>query len=374
MQNTTKATSYPKILILEDDITFHEWLEQALSDEYNLFFAKTTAEASELLASNPTFSIVLVDEHLENERGSEWIKQHSESDTYSTSFVLYSGTETEESLVKSLACGASDFLVKPMPPTVLKMRIEKLIQYQANTKSYKNKIANQYNLIGESQNQAHLYSQYMEFSKKLRNCKTYPEIEKETLLFLNHVSLYGCLAIHEPSGETSYKNSAHGVCSPIEMQVMELLKGKEALNTIENRQCFYHPAVTLMIYNFPAGDGNALMMETIGATLELIGTTLTFIYSQKALLKIQELTNHSAAEARALIHSSKTLSAETAGQIISEINGSIHTLELSDEKQEFLRYIIDTTLNKYSLDNTKYNALMDTFEKTIDCAKKYLKN
>ena len=125
--------SKPLVLIIDDNEDYLELLTEGLEDKFDTKCATDLKTAEDLLfKENLHFDIALVDENIGNERGSDWIQMQTEQGKGrgAKSYVLYSGLANEEAILKGLACGADDFLSKPISLLALNNKLEKLITYQ----------------------------------------------------------------------------------------------------------------------------------------------------------------------------------------------------------------------------------------------------
>ncbi len=117
-----------KILIVEDEKVNLELLRIVLQKDYDLLTAETGAEALEILGSESSLSLVLLDLNLPDMSGLDILTGMKESGSLDILPVIVLTAE-KEAEVESLDIGASDFISKPYPrPEVIKARVRRTIE------------------------------------------------------------------------------------------------------------------------------------------------------------------------------------------------------------------------------------------------------
>lgn len=109
----------PKILIVEDDISIHECLEELLKKEnYNTYNAYSGTEAL-LLLEKEKYDLIVLDLMLPAISGEEIIKKVND-----TPIIVLSAKISSEDKVNCLLNGANDYITKPFDGKELLARIE----------------------------------------------------------------------------------------------------------------------------------------------------------------------------------------------------------------------------------------------------------
>jgi len=176
--------SIPSLLIIDDDKEYLDLLHEALEENFKVKCANSLQEAEQILANQEFFDIALIDEHIGEDKGSNWIKAKTEENTVATSFVLYSGLATEDTIIKGMECGADDFLAKPISLLALNEKLKKLITYQDKIHSFESEIYSKDRVINVSMAQASKYGSCMQLTSRLNHCFTLEKIRDEVFTFL----------------------------------------------------------------------------------------------------------------------------------------------------------------------------------------------
>ncbi|MBL7671299.1 MAG: response regulator [Bdellovibrionaceae bacterium] len=119
-----------RVLIVDDSATTRKITRKYLTD---LGFTKIDEAGdgalgwSKIIGSHPPYSLVICDWHMPRISGLELLKNvRTTNDTKSLSFVMVTGEQNKEEVLKALKMGASGYIVKPFEPDILKKTLEKL--------------------------------------------------------------------------------------------------------------------------------------------------------------------------------------------------------------------------------------------------------
>ncbi len=124
-----------RLLVVDDDATNLHLLRKILSDDYDLVEARDGKQALEKLRGHhEEISAVLLDLIMPVMDGYELLKIMQDDALLSRIPVLVCTVAgSEEAEVKALSLGASDFLLKPYRPAVIKKRLSLIIRYHETT-------------------------------------------------------------------------------------------------------------------------------------------------------------------------------------------------------------------------------------------------
>lgn len=114
------------ILLVEDDISINRGISFKLNKEgYNVFSAKTIAEAQTLFEENK-IDLILLDVGLPDGNGFEFCKMIREKND--TLIIFLTACDQEVDIVTGLDMGADDYIVKPFSLMVLMSKINALLR------------------------------------------------------------------------------------------------------------------------------------------------------------------------------------------------------------------------------------------------------
>lgn len=115
-----------RILIIEDDSLFAKILQTFLEDcQCTTIIAASLAEAKLHLASSP-FQFVLLDNHLPDGDGIDFIVSFKEIAKVPTPIMMITGESNQVAMSEAFVNGADDFLVKPLSLDLLWQKLQRL--------------------------------------------------------------------------------------------------------------------------------------------------------------------------------------------------------------------------------------------------------
>jgi putative two-component system response regulator len=120
---THPAILQPRVLIVDDEPTNLKVLKQVLQQDYRLSFAKNGADALEL-AARELPDLILLDVMMPEITGYEVCQQLKlTASTQSIPVIFVTALKDEIDETKGFACGAVDYITKPITPAIVKARV-----------------------------------------------------------------------------------------------------------------------------------------------------------------------------------------------------------------------------------------------------------
>jgi signal transduction histidine kinase len=117
-----------KILIVEDDEMNREMLQYLLREEYrNILLANNGKVGLELLALHPDVELILLDLEMPVMDGRAMLKALTSSPSFNSIPVIVAAGNRSDA-IRTLDCGADDFIIKPFDSHELMMRVKVHIQ------------------------------------------------------------------------------------------------------------------------------------------------------------------------------------------------------------------------------------------------------
>ncbi|OUR79974.1 hypothetical protein A9Q75_11340 [Colwellia psychrerythraea] len=355
------------LLIIDDDIDYLKLLAESLDDTFEVRCASNLSVAQDLLRENIKFDIALVDENIGSDKGSDWIKSQQCSDNSPTSFILYSGLASEEAILKGLECGADDFLAKPFSLLGLHSKLDKLIDYQNKIHDFEDEIKSKNNVINVSMAQASKYGSCMQLTSKLNHCFTYEQIRDEVFAYFHAMDLHGCIAFYPINGKPNFYSAQKGVCSPVEIEVMELLKAKPRLYRFGPRTIFNHTLVSLFILNLEEGTVDTdIYIDALASVIECIGARMAFITYKNSLVCVQEQIKQAVSTTKKMVEISKHHQQEVMNEIVQKMGTSFHILDMTQDQEDYLTDLVHGALKKHSQDDINFLEVTQLLDKALN--------
>ena len=117
-----------RVLLIEDDKAQRSALEEylsSLSDDISVIAVASIGDARKMLESE-AFSLVISDLFLPDDTGLNLLKEMRQTDD--VPFLLLTAQPTIETAVEAIKSGANDFLTKPVDLTLLRKKVESLLE------------------------------------------------------------------------------------------------------------------------------------------------------------------------------------------------------------------------------------------------------
>lgn len=364
--------SKPKVLIIDDDKAYLELLNEALELDFTITCATNLAEVQHIAEQVETesFDIALVDENIGSEKGSDWIKKQVSGKNIAKSFVLYSGLATEDAILKGLECGADDFLAKPISLLALIKKLKRLIEYQEKIHVFEDELLSKDRVINISMAQASKYGSCMQLTSKLNQCFSLEKIRDEVFSYLYSMNLQGCIGFYPLNETPSFFSSQNGVCSPVEIDVMKLLKMKPRLYRFGTRTIFNHDLVSILILNLEDGTIDTdIYIDALASVIECVGARIAFIAYQNSLVTVQGKIQQAVVQTKKMLAISKRHQQEVMNEIVTNIGQSFHILDMSYDQEEYLTNLVHEALKKHTQDDINFievSQLLDSALHSVD--------
>lgn len=124
-----------RLLLVEDNIDFLDFLKDQLSDEFQVFTAKDGREGLEILQQEEDIDIIISDIMMAGMDGLAFCSSvKSNLETSHIPFILLTAKAMAEDEIQGLKLGADDYVTKPFHMQILRLRIRKLLEARVQSK------------------------------------------------------------------------------------------------------------------------------------------------------------------------------------------------------------------------------------------------
>ena len=212
------------------------------------------------------------------------------------------------------------------------------------------------NVINISMAQASKYGSCMQLTSKLKQLLS--PMKKFVMKFLAYfraMELHGCIAFYPLAEAPSFFSAQKGICSPVEIEVMELLKVKPRLYRFGSRTIFNHKLVSLFILNMEEGTVDTdIYIDALASVIECIGARMAFITYKNSLDAVQEQIKQAVFTTKKMVEISKHHQQEVMNEIVLKVGTSFHILNMTEEQEVYLTDLIHGALKKHSQDDINF--------------------
>ena len=261
------------ILVVEDTPESQAFIRAVLSKKYTMHVASSGEEGLQLANSIKPEAIIL-DVNLPGIDGYEVCRRlKASADTGNIPIVFLSANSDVDERMQGFEAGGDDYLVKPCEPKTLRAKIEVLLRYRDNLQNLKQ----QYKQATEVANIAMAGSSElglaMQFVSSSYGIQNYADLANA--FFAMCVSLGLNCSLMFVTDEEPLFFSASGPISPLEEELLEMLRKEKRIVDFGARTVINYPTVSLLIKNMPVND-----KERYGRTKDLMPIILSVLNGQ----------------------------------------------------------------------------------------------
>lgn len=244
--------SLPKILVVDDDEMITAFYGAVLSPQYEVYFAKSGAEAINACRMVPPDTILL-DVEMPEMNGYEACRKLREITDVPIVFAT-AHTNLEEQL-KAYDAGGDDILNKPLEPAILMRKVALAIK----TKHTHEKLAKEKSSL-QSQATEFLSSisasrVLLDFVRSSLTCRSFEELAKNIVNAIHGFSFEGSIVIAQ-AGNNTYL-STHGEASTLEISILEKSRTMGKFFQFKRNLVVNVEHISIVIPNMPVDDESA---------------------------------------------------------------------------------------------------------------------
>jgi len=123
-----------RILVIEDEATVARWIQMVLGEDGHHIDVAPTAADARRLTSSLEYDLAVVDLDLPDGNGLS-VVQAMRGAGRATPILVLTGHGDDDGVVAGLDAGADDYLVKPVPTTVLRARVRAALRRGGATRT-----------------------------------------------------------------------------------------------------------------------------------------------------------------------------------------------------------------------------------------------
>lgn len=329
------------IFLIEDDDNYIELYQQVLKDEFKCFSFTNAQDALAAFALHQPKSIVL-DLNLPDMNGIEFCsKLLNKKDKNSRVDVIFVSGESDTNVkLKAFEVGAADFIVKPFELKELLFKVRSSVRRKLNEESLNKDVADSQLLIYNTMEQASQYSNVMNFFKQLSHCKSIVHVVDVFFKTMTLFNLACSIRVSIPS-VMHFRSDKHEV-PPIEQDIYELLHNKGRIFPFSNRLIINDKHVSFIIKNPPADDHElGQVRDYVAAIIEGLEAKVLELYSQSGMTSAITGLSGNINELKMGIQEHNRIINSVMSNMMLEISGSFHALEMTEQQESFLNDLIE---------------------------------
>lgn len=332
----------PKILVVEDDQSMRDMFYRLLHKDYQLGFAEDGASALEQFAQF-TPQLILLDIGLPGVSGLSVCKQiKQELDNQQVCIMCVSGYDRPEDILKAYKAGADDYTVKPFEASILKAKVDSLIDFQQQKLALLKDNKDSEQVAFQSMLEASCYGEVIQFIKSSLTKETPDELVSMFFQLMSSLQLSSCLQIR--STEVVTLRSPASTCSPIEENLFDVLKHRGRIFSFNDRTLFNDCRVSILVKNTPKEDtAKGRVNDILCVILELMEEKLKDIERRQQLATARSKVStigKNLKDKLTMIEGGASVQLDNASHLVEELERGFDFFDLTEEQEHFFQSLL----------------------------------
>jgi len=345
-------TNLATIMAVDDEPANILLLESAFKDKYKFISAPSGVKCLEMIDQH-TPDLILMNVKMPSMDGYEACKQLKADFTHQDIPILFLSSNTDlEAKLKGYSSGGEDYITKPY---ILEEVIAKIDQSLACNNKRKESISNATNMAYAAISNIGELGTVIHFMEASFSCDDYSQLAIEITNALANYNLSCCVQIRGKA-PTVNKSSNLPDCSPLELELMELLINKKRIMPFGKRTAFNFNNVSVIIKNMPVDDDalygrlndhiasilNGAEARIKNIDVELTQQTLIFSRIKQSIVDIDK-----AIEKLKDIFDERDLDmANVMHELLHQFQLSFSSLALTEEQEGHMTELLQTNLDR----------------------------
>jgi CheY-like chemotaxis protein len=341
------------VLAVDDEPFNLEIIEEILEDNYDLH---CVASGSECLAAVAKIkpSVILLDVSMPEMDGYEVCRRLKEDpETTDITVMFVSARGSVEERLEGYNVGAEDYIVKPFGQQELKGKLDTLFEVVENKKMLEQQLddatSTAFNAMTNSSEMGSIV-QYVEHIGKIDNQE---DLAQALINCLKGFGLKSSIEFRVHSHRNQY--CSEGFCSPMVVEMFELLQNKGRLYEFSPRVLVNYPRVSLLIMNLPCDDQEKVgrikdnICFVVGVTEQQLDAILTRQQLSNKTLRLRQafsMIRNKFEDLVDVLNLSHEMNEEIFRQLQNEFETRIPHMGLDEDQELYIYSKVDETIQK----------------------------
>ena len=277
-----------RIFVVEDDPVIQTLFKSILQKDFSVEIFATSEDCLKRL-EEVTPDMFLLDVGLPGIDGYALCRRiRDEMATHDVPVTFISGHDTEEDRLNGYDAGGDDFVVKPFNTDELLQKVKVAQRLRNDKMTLRQQISESEMLTSLVLSNMDEYAVVVQFIRKLAEFIRGEEVAEAALGCLRGQQLNG--VVHIRYGDREFTMSPEGRDRPLEVSVMDNVRGMERIFEFKTRAVFNFPHISVMVNNMPVHDPELCgrIRDHLAIAAEVADSRLDAIQTSEANLRKQE--------------------------------------------------------------------------------------
>lgn len=341
-----------KILAVDDEPFNLEIIEEILEDlDFELKVAVSGPECLSMVEDYMP-QVILLDVSMPQMNGYEVCKSLKSNPNTAHIIVMFvSARGTVEERMEGYSVGAEDYIVKPFGHDELKSKLNNLNQVLVEKESLEKQVEDATSTAFNAMANSSEMGQIVNYVENIGFINDPQSLGRALIDCLQSFNL-------QSNVEFRYANviehfALHGVCSPIVIELFEMLKSKGRLHEFSHRILVNYEYISLLVLNMPDHDPDkhGRIRDHVCFIVSVTEQQLRAIMTKKILVSQQERLNTVANSVHSKFHSligllndNRKNNERVFKQLQEDLEVRIPTMGLDEDQEVFIYKKVDETI------------------------------
>ncbi|MBH0034009.1 response regulator [Pseudoalteromonas sp. NZS71_1] len=341
-----------KILAVDDEPFNLEIIEEILEDlDFELQVATSGPECLNMVEGYMP-QVILLDVSMPQMNGYEVCKALKANPNTAHIIVMFvSARGTVEERMEGYSVGAEDYIVKPFGHDELKSKLKNLNQVLVEKQSLEKQVEDATSTAFNAMANSSEMGQIVNYVENIGFINDPQELGKALIDCLQSFDLQSNIEFRENDEISHFALS--GVCSPIVVELFEMLKNKGRLHEFSHRILVNYELISLLILNMPDHDPDKHgrirdhVCFIVSVTEQQLRAIMTkkMLESQQAKLNAVASTVHSKFHGLiSLLNDNRQNNEKVFKQLQEELEERIPSMGLDEDQEVFIYKKVDETI------------------------------
>ncbi len=338
-----------KTIMVVDDEPFNlEIVEELLAEKYDIHSVSSGIECLERISSiNP--DMILLDVGMPEMDGYQVCRVLKEKPPFTNIPIMFvSARGTLEERLEGYQAGGDDYVIKPFEGAELQLKLENLLSSYEKRADLEAQVQQASDIAFNAMANSSEIGNVMQFVEQSSAVNDENELAS---LLLATLRLFDLNCVVEFSINGQQKHFSHrGVCSPITIELFELLKNKGRIFTFESRVLFNFETVSILVKNMPEHDVDltgrlrdhlCFIANSAVQSLRFLETSQELATRKAELTSFTQYLHDQFTELVNIINTSHELNEEIFRQLLMEYEIQIPRMGLEDDQEKYIFESLD---------------------------------
>ncbi|MDI4651421.1 MULTISPECIES: PleD family two-component system response regulator [Pseudoalteromonas] len=341
-----------RILAVDDEPFNLEIIEEILEDlDFELKMVNSGPECLEVVEEFDP-QVILLDVSMPQMSGYDVCRKLKENPITQKIIVMFvSARGTVEERMEGYSVGAEDYIVKPFSHEELRLKLQHLNQVLIEKESLEQQVEDATSTAFNAMANSSEMGQIVNYIEHIGAIEDEQELGKALLNCLSSFDLQSNVEFRLATGVEHF--SVSGMCSPIVIELFEMLKNKGRLHEFSNRILVNYEMISLLILNMPEQDPDkhGRIRDHICFLVSVTEQQLKAILTKKELLQQQQQLNDAVSKVHSkftglieLLNENRINNEAIFKQLQEDLERRIPTMGLDEDQEVFIYQKVDETI------------------------------